>query len=132
MARFSACQTPTLSDDPRHASGRAAEALAREHLQDHGLRLIEQNWRGKRGELDLAYAVPTATADVVLSARDTARGRRLADIVGGERTGALLRDNGWRVTGLESVPGVASTPQLPAHDGLPSAGVLQALRDLTK
>ncbi|WP_443200935.1 YraN family protein [Pseudomonas sp. CNPSo 3701] len=53
MARFSACPTPTLSDDPRHASGRAAEALAREHLQDHGLRLIEQNWRGKRGELDL-------------------------------------------------------------------------------
>ncbi|MBD9396236.1 YraN family protein [Pseudomonas sp. PDM11] len=53
MVRFSACQTPTLSDDPRHASGRAAEALAREHLQDHGLRLIEQNWRGKRGELDL-------------------------------------------------------------------------------
>jgi putative endonuclease len=53
MARFSACQTPTLSDDPRHASGRAAEALAREHLQDHGLRLIEQTWRGKRGELDL-------------------------------------------------------------------------------
>ncbi len=53
MARFSACPTPTLSDNPRHASGRAAEALAREHLQDHGLRLIEQNWRGKRGELDL-------------------------------------------------------------------------------
>ncbi|AEF23539.1 UPF0102 protein [Pseudomonas straminea] len=42
-----------MSDDPRHVSGRAAEALAREHLQDHGLRLIEQNWRGKRGELDL-------------------------------------------------------------------------------
>ena len=53
MARFSACLKATLSDDPRHVSGRAAEALACEHLQSHGLRLICQNWRGQRGELDL-------------------------------------------------------------------------------
>lgn len=33
--------------------GRAAEKLACDHLQRHGLRLIAQNWACKRGELDL-------------------------------------------------------------------------------
>ncbi|MDF3934380.1 YraN family protein [Pseudomonas citronellolis] len=35
------------------ALGRRAEELAREHLQSHGLRLLAQNWRCRRGELDL-------------------------------------------------------------------------------
>ena len=34
-------------------SGRAAEALAREHLQQQGMRLLAQNWRCRGGELDL-------------------------------------------------------------------------------
>ncbi|MGE8359793.1 YraN family protein [Pseudomonas sp.] len=34
-------------------SGNAAEALARQFLEREGLRLIAQNWRCKRGELDL-------------------------------------------------------------------------------
>ena len=34
-------------------SGRAAEALARNHLERQGLRLLAQNWRCKLGELDL-------------------------------------------------------------------------------
>ncbi|MGP3791179.1 YraN family protein [Pseudomonas sp. B392_1p] len=34
-------------------SGPQAEALACQHLQQHGLRLLEQNWRCRRGELDL-------------------------------------------------------------------------------
>ena len=42
-----------MSDDPRHASGQAAEALARRHLESHGLRLLAQNWRCRLGELDL-------------------------------------------------------------------------------
>ncbi|TBU96642.1 YraN family protein [Phytopseudomonas dryadis] len=42
-----------MSDDPRHASGREAEACARQYLERHGLRLLAQNWRGRRGELDL-------------------------------------------------------------------------------
>lgn len=42
-----------MSDDPRHASGREAETLAREHLEASGLTPIAQNWRGQRGELDL-------------------------------------------------------------------------------
>lgn len=35
------------------ALGRRAEQLACEHLQRHGLRLLAQNWRCRRGELDL-------------------------------------------------------------------------------
>ena len=34
-------------------SGNAAEALARQLMEREGLRLIAQNWRCKRGELDL-------------------------------------------------------------------------------
>lgn len=33
--------------------GRAAEQAARQHLERNGLRLIEQNWRCRQGELDL-------------------------------------------------------------------------------
>jgi putative endonuclease len=34
-------------------SGKAAEALARQHLEQQGLRLLAQNWHCRRGELDL-------------------------------------------------------------------------------
>ncbi|MGA6107458.1 MULTISPECIES: YraN family protein [Pseudomonas] len=37
----------------RQSSGQAAEALARSHLEQHGLRLLASNWRCPRGELDL-------------------------------------------------------------------------------
>ncbi|UTW06798.1 YraN family protein [Pseudomonas benzenivorans] len=40
---------PTSSQN----SGQAAEALARQHLERQGLRLLAQNWRCRRGELDL-------------------------------------------------------------------------------
>ena len=33
--------------------GDAADALARQHLEKHGLRLLAQNWRCRLGELDL-------------------------------------------------------------------------------
>ncbi|MFZ3204052.1 MAG: YraN family protein [Pseudomonas sp.] len=34
-------------------SGKAAEELARLHLQQHGLKLLAQNWSCRLGELDL-------------------------------------------------------------------------------
>ncbi|TRX76274.1 YraN family protein [Pseudomonas mangiferae] len=37
----------------RQQSGQAAEALARDHLERQGLRLLAQNWRSRLGELDL-------------------------------------------------------------------------------
>ncbi len=42
-----------MSKHDHQASGQAAEALALQHLQQHGLRTLAQNWRCKRGELDL-------------------------------------------------------------------------------
>ncbi|MCU1717631.1 YraN family protein [Pseudomonas sp. 5P_3.1_Bac2] len=33
--------------------GQAAEAQARQHLEQHGLRLLAHNWRCRLGELDL-------------------------------------------------------------------------------
>ncbi|WP_087518068.1 YraN family protein [Pseudomonas sp. M30-35] len=35
------------------SSGNAAEAIARQHLEKNGLRLIAKNWRCRLGELDL-------------------------------------------------------------------------------
>ncbi|MCG4451940.1 YraN family protein [Pseudomonas sp. MMS21-TM103] len=35
------------------SSGKDAEELARLHLQQHGLKLLAQNWSCRRGELDL-------------------------------------------------------------------------------
>jgi hypothetical protein len=86
----------------------------------------------KRSQLDLAYLSPVATVDVLFFARTGDRGGRLNGIVHEDRVRELLRDHGWRVSGLDPVDGVADTPQLPADDGLPSAGVLQAIRDVTK
>ncbi len=43
-----------MSDSPSSQDrGQAAEALARRYLEQRGLRLLAQNWRCRRGELDL-------------------------------------------------------------------------------
>jgi hypothetical protein len=86
----------------------------------------------KRSQLDLLYVAPVATADVLLSVVTGKRGDRLNDVVRSERIRKLLQANGWRVEGLSLVAGVNTTPRLPADDGLPSAGVLQAVRAITK
>jgi hypothetical protein len=86
----------------------------------------------KRGQLDVAYPSPIVTADVEFFGRPGNRSNRLSAIVRGRATSTSLRDHGWRVVGLPNIPGVADTPRLPDDDGLPSAGVLEALRDVTK
>jgi len=86
----------------------------------------------RRAQLDIAYLSPTATVDVKFFGRSGSRGARLEAIVRGHGTATSLRDHGWRVPGLQSVPGVDDAKKLPTDDGLPSAGVLQALRDVTK
>jgi hypothetical protein len=78
----------------------------------------------RRGQLDLIYLTPIATADVLFSPRLGSRGDRLADIVRGDRVRDALRRTGWRVDATGS-------PRLPEDDGLPSAGVLLALRGIT-
>ena len=42
-----------MPDRSRQQSGKDAEHLALRHLEQHGLRLLAQNWLCKRGELDL-------------------------------------------------------------------------------
>ena len=42
-----------MQGNTRLNAGREAEAYALQHLQQHGLQLIAQNWLCKRGELDL-------------------------------------------------------------------------------
>jgi len=77
----------------------------------------------KRDQVDLVQLVPVATADVRFAPRLGDRGKRLGEIVRGDRAREALRSSGWRVDGR---------PPLPDDDGLPSAGVLQALRDITR
>jgi putative endonuclease len=50
-----------MSDDPRHTLGRRGEALAAEHLERLGYRVVDRNYRTRFGELDLV-----ATDDYVL------------------------------------------------------------------
>lgn len=85
----------------------------------------------KRGQLELTYVTPAATADVLFAPRAGDRGKRLSQVVRSERTLDALRTAGWRVTGRAGVAGVGTTPQLPRNDGLPSAGVLEAVREVT-
>lgn len=42
-----------MSGNTRQESGQAAEGWALTHLEEHGLRLLERNWRCRLGELDL-------------------------------------------------------------------------------
>lgn len=42
-----------MSDRTRRETGQAAEGWALTHLEEHGLRLVERNWRCRLGELDL-------------------------------------------------------------------------------
>jgi hypothetical protein len=86
----------------------------------------------KRAQLDLLYASPVVTVDVQFAARDGKRGDQLKDLVRSDRVRRLLQQNGWRVEGLPAVDCVSATPRVGADDGLPSAGVLAALRSITR
>ncbi|HEX2029651.1 MAG TPA: hypothetical protein VHF25_16840 [Nitriliruptorales bacterium] len=70
---------------------------------------------------------PVATADVVLATRrDDRRATMLADLVGGSDGLAALAGAGWRLAG--DGPAATPRPGLPDGNGLPSPGVLEALR----
>jgi hypothetical protein len=84
--------------------------------------------RELRGQVELLYPAPVATADVVFAPIEGAGGAdRLRDVVTGDDGRAALAAAGWRVDGEPRARGVPATPPLAARDNLPDAGSLQAL-----
>ncbi len=77
-----------------------------------------------RDRVNVIYPAPMATADVVLAGAAGSDIRRLREIAGETVTNALS-DAGWRVG---TAPPRAGLPPLPATNGLPSPGFLDALR----
>ncbi len=90
--------------------------------------LLARAARGK--DVDLLYPSPMATADVVLAVPlgDTEAPATLRGVVQGEAGRTALAAAGWRVDGQRRAPGVPDTPPLPGGSGLPSPGLLDALR----
>jgi hypothetical protein len=85
----------------------------------------------RRSALDLLYPSPMATADVVLAAAATAASGAapsLRRVATGDVTLGGLAAAGWRVPGRAAAQGIDASQQLPAGDGLPPAGLLDALR----
>jgi len=84
-----------------------------------------------KDRLGIVYPSPGATADVVLAPMAGSQaGARLKTLLESPEAAAALAAAGWRVDGQPTPAGVPSTPALPTDDGLPRAGVLQALRGL--
>ncbi|HET7722486.1 MAG TPA: hypothetical protein VFK43_21150 [Acidimicrobiales bacterium] len=70
-----------------------------------------------RDRVTLLYPEPMATVDVVLAGS----GSRLREVAGGDTVRKALAEAGWRVD-------ARGTPPLPATNGLPSPGFIDALR----
>ena len=82
----------------------------------------------RAGEVHLLYPSPMATADVTLATVGaTPAASSLRELGKGRALKRALAESGWRVPGEESIEGVATNP-LPPTNGLPSPGLLDALR----
>jgi hypothetical protein len=82
----------------------------------------------RRDALTLLYPSPMATADAVLAVPAGSESSSLAGVVGGATGRRALAAAGWRVPGQPRAHGVPDSPPLPTTSGLPSAGLLDALR----
>ena len=80
----------------------------------------------------LLYPEPVATADVVLGTTGERASELLAELVSGDVGRRALAAAGWRVAGQPPADGVRPEPPLPDGSGLPSPGVLDALRRLAE
>jgi hypothetical protein len=87
---------------------------------------------GRSDKPALIYPAPMMTADVVVATVPGSRGDRLGQVV----RDAVRREfpgDGWRVPGKSGGAGRApTTPALPASNGLPDPGFLDALRGAWK
>ena len=81
-----------------------------------------------RSGLEVIYPEPVATADVTLTPSAGGDAADVLDRIDADGLGAALAATGWRVDGQRNADGVGGGPDLPADDGLPSAGALQTLR----
>lgn len=73
---------------------------------------------------------PAATSDLFVGARVGTRGSEAAKVLRSDDSLELIRQQGWRVPGREVLANMDQKAKLPADDGLPSAGVLHALREV--
>jgi putative endonuclease len=89
MARWLLCP-PSFSDDPS-ALGRAAERGACRYLRRRGLRLIERNWRCRRGELDLVMRESSTIVFVEVRLRASTAWEHGAESVGSRKRRRLVR-----------------------------------------
>jgi hypothetical protein len=80
----------------------------------------------QRDRLQVIYPSPSVTADVILARRAGGHVGRIADFVEGDGGRKVLTATGWRVAGAPPIIGVARGA-LPAGNGLPTAGLLDAL-----
>ncbi|MDP8936646.1 MAG: substrate-binding domain-containing protein [Actinomycetota bacterium] len=85
--------------------------------------LLERSVRGR--DLSLLYPSPMATADVVLATPEGSLGRRIRQVASGDSARRALADAGFRVEGVRAPAG---GPPLPPTSGLPSPGLLDAVR----
>jgi hypothetical protein len=81
-----------------------------------------------KGNVTVIYPAPVASADVVF-APVGGGGNQLAKTVAERDAATALARSGWRVPAEPPAPGVGTDP-LPASNGLPRAGTLDALQDL--
>lgn len=85
----------------------------------------------EKDQVTISYPSPVVTADVVLAAVTDAPGHdRIADLVDDADLLEALSAAGWRVDGQPVPPGADPDLELPADNGVPRPGVLEALRRL--
>lgn len=82
-----------------------------------------------RSRTRVVYPMPLSTADVVFVPVG-ARGADLEEFGTSSVARQSLAINGWRVQGQPSADGIPKSPRLPDTNGLPAAGVLEALAGL--
>lgn len=75
---------------PRQAEGRHWETVAQRHLEQHGLRLVQANFRCKGGEIDLIMCDGATLVFVEVRQRADARHGSAAASIGPTKIARLL------------------------------------------
>ncbi len=128
LARSSARSTPTGASPTQEllTKGPAAIQIAA-GLEADAVPAVRAGARGDR--VQVRSPDPVVTADVVATPIVGAPGaERLDAILSGDELAELLANDGWRVDGQPTAPGIPTDQPLPDSANTPSGGVLLALR----